>query len=176
MCETGVNGKSEKFSCKKSTWVLMHEFCGIYFNVRIFSYITSLLCLGNWGCQINDCQLEIIMLEFAIMKSEGKLTVEKLIHLYSDQDIFCVLKKKNSYLHLPLLYSHCHIHEWQRTYRSSQLQEVWGQQPVFNSEVEQVVTPTHTWLCVVWGVQRKFLFPKYVSYRRAASLLKLFLA
>lgn len=63
-------------------------------------FLTSFLCfvLGNWGCQINDLQLESTMLQFTIMKSEGKLVLEELIHLSSDQDIFCVIKK---YIFLP---------------------------------------------------------------------------
>lgn len=46
VCETRVNGKSEKVSCKESTWVLMQELHDIYFNVQIFSYIISLLWSG----------------------------------------------------------------------------------------------------------------------------------
>lgn len=69
LCETEMHRESEKFSCKKNTWVLAHELCDIYFNVQIFSYVTSLLCSGwlrmsdKWP-PLRHCNVAIYLNDF----------------------------------------------------------------------------------------------------------------
>lgn len=54
--------------------------------ILMFKYFLCFV-LGNWGCQINDLWLESTMLQFTIIKWEGKFTMEEVIHSSRDQDI-----------------------------------------------------------------------------------------